>query len=42
MKSQENIDEIITIEERRMDMMEGVGKEHIYESPKNIESHPIG
>ena len=23
-----------------MDMMEGVGKEHIYESPKNIERKP--
>ena len=29
--------EITKIEKRRIDMMEGVGEEYIYENPKNIE-----
>ena len=34
MKAQIKIAEITTIEEKRIDMTEGVGEEFIYESPK--------
>ena len=36
-KYEEQILEITTIEEMRIDMTEGIKKEHIYESPKNKE-----
>ena len=36
-KAQEKIAEITPIEERKIDMMEGVGEEHIYKTSKYIE-----
>ena len=36
-KDEEKIAEITTIEERRIDMVERVGEEHIYENLKSID-----
>ena len=37
MKAEEKISEIITIEDSRINLIEGIGNEHILESSKNIE-----
>ena len=40
-KTEEKIAEITTIKERSIDITEGVGEEHIYESPKRVASRAL-